>query len=228
MARTHRSRSSSVRERRRHRERAIVEATRATFDRRMRRDASVDELAHRAGLSKALVYRAFDSKEEIFVLTLTDYLGELATRLQTPPDGGPVDELRAVSTCYAEFCLEYPAFVDCAMALMQRPASELREEVSGAIWRRLGGALASCVGPMQRILRDGADQGLFKVEEPDYLANRLCVQMLGSVHLARSGMGVRETAPGVAGLFEIDPRRVVDDCVSDALALVGVREGAPA
>ena len=64
----------------------------------MRRDASVDELAHRAGLSKALVYRAFDSKEEIFVLTLTDYLGELATRLQTPPDGGPVDELRAVST----------------------------------------------------------------------------------------------------------------------------------
>ena len=118
--------------------------------------------------------------------------------------------------------MQYPAFVDCAMALMQRPASELREEVSGAIWRRLGGALASCVGPMQRILRDGAGQGLFKVEEPDYLANRLCVQMLGSVHLARSGMGVRETAPGVAALFEIDPRRVVDDCVSDALALVGV------
>ena len=141
MARTHRPRSSSVRERRRHRERAIVEATRATFDRRMRRDASVDELAHRAGLSKALVYRAFDSKEEIFVLTLTDYLGELATRLQTPPDGGPVNGLRAVSTCYAEFCLEYPAFVDCAMALIcsvpgkRASRGGLRRDLAASRWR---------------------------------------------------------------------------------------------
>ena len=226
MARTHRSRSASVRERRRKRERAIVEATRATFDLRMRRDASVDDVAHGAGMSKALVYRAFDSKEEIFLLTLTDYLGELATRLEPLATGEPLDDLRGVCTAYAEFCLQYPAFVDCAMALMQRPASELREEVSDAIWLRLGGALAACVGPLQRILRDGTDEGLFELEDPDYLANRMCVQMLGSVHLARSGLGVRELAPGVAGLFEVDPRRVVGDCVSDALALVRVREGA--
>lgn len=192
----------------------------------MRRDASVDEVAHRAGLSKALVYRAFDSKEEIFLLTLTDYLGELAVQLQAASSGDALDDLRGHCSVYAEFCLQYPAFVDCAMALMQRPASELREEVSDAIWRRLGGALAKCVGPLQGILRAGADQGLFELEDPDYLANRLCVQMLGSVHLARSGLGVRELAPGAAGLFEIDPRRVVDDCVSDALALVAVREGA--
>ena len=77
MASSRVSRGSSVRDRRRARKRAIVLAARDLIDGRGRRDASVDEIARAAGLSKALVYRAFDSKEEIFLMTLTDYLTEL-------------------------------------------------------------------------------------------------------------------------------------------------------
>ena len=74
------SRGLARRERRRARERAIIATTRALFDERGLRDAPIDEIARAAGINKALIYRAFDSKEEIFVLTVTDYLAELEAR----------------------------------------------------------------------------------------------------------------------------------------------------
>lgn len=203
-------------------------ATRDLFDTRARRDASVDEIARAAGLSKALIYRAFDSKEEIFLLTLTDYLGELNRRRGELPEREPAEALRELCELYADFCLEYPAFLDCALALMQRPAGELREEVSGAAWARLGGALGGCVGPLERTLSVGAEQGVFAGSGAELTANRICVQMLGTMHLARARLGVREIAPGVGEAFEIDTAPMREACVSDALMLASASPGVPA
>ena len=196
-----------------------MSATRELFDGRARRDASVDEIARAAGLSKALIYRAFDSKEEIFLLTLTDYLGELNGRRGELPERDPAEALRELCDLYADFCLEYPAFLDCALALMQRPAGELREQVSGAAWARLGGALSGSVGSLTRTLSAGAEQGVFADCDAALTANRICVQMLGTMHLARAGLGVRELAPGAGEAFEIDTVQVREACVSDALKL---------
>jgi AcrR family transcriptional regulator len=225
MSRTGSARGLTVRERRRARERAIVATTRALFDERGRRDAPVDEIAREAGVSKALIYRSFDSKEEIFVLTLTHYLAELQRRRAEVPEAkGPVAALRQACECYVDFCLEYPAFLDCTLALMQRPAGELREQVSGAVWLRLGRSMAACVGPLRRILACGAEQGVFAIDDLDFTANRLCAQVLGSLHLARCGVGLREVAPGVAETFDIDRGRVREGCIEDALALVRITE----
>ena len=65
--------------RRASRERDIVAATRMLFDERGLQDARVDDIARAAGLNKALIYRAFSSKDEIFALTATSYLDELRT-----------------------------------------------------------------------------------------------------------------------------------------------------
>src|SRR3954447_11729318 len=65
---------------RREREREIVEATRALFDERGVQDAPMEEIARAVGINKALIYRHFASQEELFVLTVTHYLGELAER----------------------------------------------------------------------------------------------------------------------------------------------------
>jgi len=224
-----RSRRPSTRpERRRARERAIVATTRALFDDRGRRDAPVDEIAHAAGVSKALVYRSFESKEEIFVLTLADYLAELQARAaELPARKDPVRALRETCECYVDFCLDYPAFLDCALALMQRPAAELREGVSGAVWFRLGRSMAACLGPLERLLAAGAEAGVFALDDPAFTANRLYAQVLGSMHLARVGVGVREAAPGVAETFEIAPERVRESCVEDALALSRMTAEAP-
>ena len=176
-----------------------------------------------------MIYRSFDSKEEIFVLAVVDYLTELEARsaeLSEPAD--PVAALRNTCELYVDFCLEYPAFLDCALALIQRPAAELREHVSGAVLFRLGRAIAATLGPLERILATGAERGLFAIDDPDFTANRLYTQVLGSMHLARVGVGVREAAPGIAETFELDPERVREACVQDALGLARIVDGASA
>ncbi len=213
------------RDRQRDRESAIVAATRMLLDERGARDASVEQIARAAGMSKPDVYRTVDSKQEIFVLVLTDYLAELTARGPDAPE--PSDaaaELREACLRYLDFCIEYPAFVDCAWSLLQWPAVEMREEISGSTWSRLGQALSAWLGGLERILAAGAKQGKFEVDDPAFTANRLGVQMLGSMQLARFGRAVRDGANG-ATTFELEPERVREACLEDALAVARSSKG---
>ncbi len=190
------------------RERELVLATRALFDERGLQDAPMDEIARAVGINKALIYRVFASKEELFVLTVTHYLDELREIALEPGA-----DLREALDRFTRFCLRYPAFLDCALSLMRRPAGDLRERVSEGVWLRLGRSMAACLAPLAGIL---GEEG---VEEPDFMANRLYTQVLGTMHLARIGVGVREAGPGVPEAFALDPERVRRACVDDALAL---------
>jgi AcrR family transcriptional regulator len=210
---------------RRNREREILEATRALFDERGLQDAPIDEIARAVGINKALIYRVFASKEELFVLTVTHYLEELRERALAPPAaaGDPEAQLRHACDSFTRFCLDYPAFLDCALSLMRRPAAELRERVSEGVWVRLGGSMAACLAPLAAILARGMRAGAFEIDDPEFTANRLYTQVLGTMHLARIGVGVRERAPGVPDAFALEPERVRRACVEDALALARVR-----
>jgi len=193
---------------RRDRERDLVAATRALFDERGLQDAPMEDVARAVGINKALIYRVFSSKEELYVLTVTHYLDELREVALEPHEG-----LRDALDRFTRFCLRYPAFLDCALSLMRRPADELRERVGDGTWLRLGASMSACLAPLARIL---ADEG---VREPDFAANRIYTQVLGTMHLARIGIGVHEAAPGVPGAFSLDAERVRLACVSDAIAL---------
>jgi AcrR family transcriptional regulator len=189
------------------RERDLVEATRALFDERGLQDAPMDEIARSVGINKALIYRVFASKEELFVLTVTHYLDELRRAAAGAAD------LRAALDHFTRFCLRYPAFLDCALSLMRRPADELRERVSEGVWLRLGRSMGACLAPLAAILEAEG------VAEPEFTANRLYTHVLGTMHLARLGAGVGEAAPGVPDVFVLDPERVRVACVEDALAI---------
>jgi AcrR family transcriptional regulator len=193
---------------RRDRERDLVAATRALFDERGVQDAPMEEIARAVGINKALIYRVFASKEELFVLTVTHYLDELREHALEPHEG-----LRDALDRFTRFCLRYPAFLDCALSLMRRPAEELHERVGDGTWLRLGASMSACLAPLARIL---AEEG---VEDPDFMANRLYTQVLGTMHLARIGLGVREAAPGVPDAFPVDAERVREACVRDALTV---------
>ena len=218
---------------RREREREIVAATRALFDQRGMQDAPIEEIARAVPINKALIYRHFASKEELYVLTLTSYLAELAQRLDetlseptVAADAAPdaVARLERGWRCYTDFCLQYPAFVDCGLSLMRQPAAVLRESVSDSIWMRLGIGMAGCLGRLSEILAQGAREGAFEVEDADFTANHLYTQTLGTMQLARIGIGVRAGgAGGVPEMFEIEPRRVQEACIADVLAAVGAR-----
>ena len=110
---------------------------------------------------------------------------------------------------------------------MHRPARELHEMVSESIWFRLGQGMASCIDQLAAVLRDGRDDGSFTaVDDPDRMANVLWTQTLGAMHLARIGVGVRQVAPGVPGLFEVPADAVVAACVRSAMATVGAAPSA--
>jgi len=214
---------------RREREREIVEATRQLFDERGLQDAPIDEIARAVGINRALIYRHFASKEELFIAAVTSYLYELEGRAPEPdPDADAVELLRAACENYVSFCLEYPAFLDCSLSLMRRPARELRAMVSDAVWLRLGRSMASCLAMLARVLELGRERGVFAIEDPDFTANHLYTQVLGTMHLARIQVGVRELSAGVPDAFPIDPQRVRRAAVEDAMALARIRPAAAA
>jgi len=210
---------------RRVRERELVLATRALFDERGMLDAPIEEIAKAVGIARGLIYRQFSSKEELFVLTVTDYLDELDGSLDAAiPDGAdPEVQLERGIEAYAIFCQRYPAFLDSSLSLMQRPARELHEIVSESVWLRLGQGMARCIDYLVSILKAGAEAGTFDVADPEYMANVLWTQILGAMHLARIRVGVRQAAPGIPELFTIAPERVVQTCVAIALATVAAR-----
>lgn len=210
-------------EARRQREREIVDATRALFDERGMQDAPIEEIARAVGINKALIYRHFASKEELFVLTITRYLEELDGRFrEIPEDLDPLAQFKAAGEAFIDFMLEYPAFLDCALMLMRRPFADLVGEVSQGILLRLGQAMAATLSRTSRILKAGAEQGVFRVEDPDYTANHLYAQALGAMHLARVRTGVRELqgATGIPEPFPIDPKRVGRVVMAVAFATV--------
>src|SRR3954451_21789755 len=209
---------------RRTREQDLGRATRALFDERGMQDAPIEAIARAVGIARGLIYRQFSSKEELYVLTVTDYLAELDGVLAdaAAPGLDPVAQFEAWAEAYTGFCLRYPAFLDCALSLMHKPAGELRDVLSESVWLRLGQGIAGCVVHVTEILRTGAEQGVFAVEDPDYMANVLWTQVLGAMHLARIRVGVRQAAPGIPELFTVTPEQLARTCVDSALATVGV------
>ena len=190
-------------------------------------DAPIEEIARAVGIARGLIYRQFSSKEELFVLTVTNYLDELEDLLvqaPTTPSAPSGDVLAARIETFARFCLRYPAFQDNVLSLMHRPAKALHDIVSEAIWLRLGQGMAACIEPLTQAVRAGVEDGTFTaVDDAEYTANILWTQTLGAMHLARIAVGVRRTGEGVPALFTVDPEDVVATCVASALATAGSR-----
>ena len=75
------TRRSTTAARRRARETAILGATRTLFDERGVAEAQIEDIARAVGINRAIVYRHFTGKEELFALALVGYLDELAAAL---------------------------------------------------------------------------------------------------------------------------------------------------
>ncbi len=214
---------------RRSRERELVQATRALFDERGMQDAPVEQIAKTVGIARGLIYRSFSSKEELYVLTVTDYLEELDGVLSAAiaAQDEPEVQIAQWGRAYAEFCARYPAFLDCALSLMRRPAQELQGMVSELVWLRLGQGMATCIRHIAEVLRRGHERGVMIAPDADYTANVLWTQTLGIMHLARIRVGLREDAPGIPGLFTLSTERVVETCIAHARAAVAITPASP-
>jgi AcrR family transcriptional regulator len=208
--------------RRREREREIIAATRALFDEKGVREAQIDQIADAVGINRAIVYRHFSGKEELFALVLADYLDELRTEMVAADDGDPdpTARLERLVGAFVDYGVAHPAFIDCAQALMRRRGDELLEEISETALFRLGRGISGCLAVLQAALQAGDDAGVFRVENPTLLANTLYASGLGALQLARVGILVTESSPGLPTVGEISPAQVRAYLVDSALALV--------
>ena len=200
----------------RERERQIVDATRDIFDESGRQDARIDRIARRVGINKALVYRHFVSKEELFALTTTRYLAEINALLDAVNEeaAGADERLSRGFGAFADYGIEHPAFLDCALSLVREPA-ELQAQVSDVVLLRLSQATAAWIGWLADVLHD------LGVAEPQLRANQLYLQAIGLLHLARAGAGLRQVSPGLAQPFAVSTDEVRDACVQLAVGVAG-------
>ena len=214
-------RRSAAAARRRQREREILDATRALFDERGVRDAQIEDIAQAVGINRAIVYRHFTGKEELFALTLVGYLDELRVALADSVAGATDsdDRLRATVSAFVDYGLEHPAFVDCAQALMRRTGPELLEEISEGAMFRLGRAISGCLAVLAGVLDEGVERGDFGAMDTTLLANQLYASGLGALQLARVGMLVSEAAPGIPRIDRVSGEQVKTYLVTSALAL---------
>jgi AcrR family transcriptional regulator len=213
-------RRSAAAARRRAREKEIIEATRALFDEKGVREAQIEDIAQAVGINRAIVYRHFSGKEELFALTLVSYLDELHEALEDadqPSDAA--SRLESLVGAFVDYGLAHPAFIDCAQALMRRRGPELLDEISESALFRLGRAISGCLAILVGALQAGVDAGDFRVEDPTLLANTLYASGLGALQLARVGILVTESAPGIPTVGEISPAQVRQYLVASALAL---------
>jgi AcrR family transcriptional regulator len=214
-------RRSSTAVRRRARESAILAATRTLFDDRGVAEAQIEDIARAVGINRAIVYRHFTGKEELFALALVGYLDELAAVLTeaATAESNPREQLAAIVSAFVDYGVAHPAFVDCAHSLMRRTGTELFDEVSEGAMLRLGRAIASCLAVLRRALEAGVRSGDFTVTDPVLLANTLYATGLGGLQLARVGLVIDEVSPGVPHVGRIGAEQVKSLLLTSALAL---------
>jgi len=209
--------------RRRARKEQIIAATRELFDSKGVRDVQIEEIASAVGINRAIVYRHFTGKEELFALTLVGYLDELHDAMQgaAAAHTDAPDRLAAVVGAFIDYGVDHPAFVDCAQSLMVRPGDELFDDISEGALFRLGRGITSCMTILSQVLAEGSASGAFTIStDPVVLANTMYASGLGALHLARLGILVSEASPGIPTVSQISAEQVRDYVVSSALALV--------
>jgi AcrR family transcriptional regulator len=207
--------------RRRARETAILDATRRLFDERGVAEAQIEDVARAVGINRAIVYRHFTGKEELFALALVGYLDELGAALAEAAgtERKPRQQLAALVSAFVDYGVEHPAFVDCAHTLMRRTGTELFDEISEGAMLRLGRAMASCLAVLRRTLEAGVQSGDFTVTDPVLLANTLYATGLGGLQLARVGLVIDEASPGMPRVGTIDSEQIKPLLLTSALGM---------
>ncbi len=209
--------------RRRAREQEIIAATRELFDTRGVADVQIEHIAGAVGINRAIVYRHFTGKEELFALTLVGYLDELREAMTAAAEEATTSQerLAAIVRAFVDYGVEHPPFVDCAQALMRRSGPDLLAEISESALFRLGRAISSSLAVVSHVLETGVEAGDFRLDiDPTLLANMLYANGLGALQLARVGILVKEAAPGIPTVGEITAAQVRDYLVVSALAMV--------
>ncbi|MBC9224906.1 TetR family transcriptional regulator [Aeromicrobium sp. 636] len=209
-------------ERRAQRTREILDATRTLFDERRMRDAQIEDIARAVGINRAIIYRHFTTKEELFAMTLVDYLNELEQRLAKSQESDltPAQRIDVITVEFLDYGSEFPAFVDCAQSLLRHRGSELLEQISLDRLTELGAAINRCFDHITSAIEAGNASGAFDVKDPELVANMMYTQGLGILNLVTFQRSIREMNSGLPAMEHLPMPEVVELAKRSVRAIV--------
>ena len=129
------------------REEQMLDAGERIFGMRGFRSASMDEIAEASGITKALLYQYFGSKEGLYEACLERGRARLFEQLQAVADkaSSPLRRLRAVVAAYFDYIDEHRGsawllYADASMDAVNEMRSRNAEVLAGLIMRDVNGA----------------------------------------------------------------------------------------
>ncbi len=211
-----------VEDRRAQRSREILDATRELFEHRGVREAQIDDIAKAVGINRAIIYRHFSTKEELFAMTLVDYLKEIDQAFCSVRNNSltPIAELRHIAHAFFTYGMAHPAFVDCAQSLLRFRGTELVDEIRAEPLMKLGAAMNLCMDHMVEVFERGTAMGEFSVTDPRLLANVIYTQGLGFLNLVHFQKSVSEVAEGSPVMLDLPVDRVLALAIDAVVAVV--------
>ncbi len=131
----------------------IIKSARGLFGTRGLRGTTVDDIAHKAGVSKRTVYETFSSKYEIACVIVEDALAMFQENMRSIIQSGddPLEKLRQLSRFYAVPQLSSIALID-----LQRDLPEL--------WELAEQAENEILQEMYQVIDEGKVLGVFDTE----------------------------------------------------------------
>jgi AcrR family transcriptional regulator len=122
----------------------ILAAAEDTFARCGYHGASLDDIAHGAGVSKALIYEHFTSKRELHASLLDDHVAEIFRRLEATAERGDIGEqrLRGGIDAFLGFVEEHRG---AWRALFRDAADPEMAERIGAVQRQATAVIAGLI-----------------------------------------------------------------------------------
>lgn len=146
---------------------------------------SMREIAHEAGVTKPIVYRAFGDREGLTRAIADRFADELAGSLQRAIDEAPEDRARVAGAieAYISFIEREPAIIRFLINRSLETVEETGVAMSGFV-RRMGQLVTQAIGEAMRAR--GLDSGM---------AEPWAYAIVGAVHMAGDWWLERRTMP---------------------------------
>lgn len=157
------------------RQEAILQAARQVFLAKGLDQATIEEIAEIAELSKGTIYLYFSSKEELYISVLSQGLTELIEKFRaiSQKQGGNEGAdtlLRTMKDEYYAFFATYPEFFHMNSMLYQ---GRIKEKVAPDVWKASHEKMRAALTLLADIIEHGVQSGIFRQLDSWRAANSL-------------------------------------------------------
>ena len=172
---------------------AIGDAALMLFAQRGYAAVSVRDIADQVGIRQSAIYNHFPGKQAILVHLMEGHLRTLleAYKAQANPQGHPAERLRAFVAFHVHYHIDHPA--DVFIAYMELRSLEPDNRKAIVPLRRAYEA------ELKRILAEGAERGVFVIEDLSIATMNLIAMMTGVTNWWRPNG--RLTKDEIAGIY---------------------------